>query len=46
MDSKIFTRRDFLKTAGVVTAVTVVGGIPSSLFGDELKLVRFPEKQT
>lgn len=44
MDSKIFTRRDFLKTAGVVTAVTVVGGIPSSLFGDELKLVRFPEK--
>ncbi len=41
-----FTRRDFLKTAGVVTAMTALGEIPTELLAavDRQHLVRFPEK--
>lgn len=39
-----FTRRDFLKTAGIVTAMAAVGGIPADLFGEEQRMARFPEK--
>ena len=40
-----FTRRDFLKAAGVLSAMTAFGEIPSNLFAsDERRLVRFPEK--
>jgi sulfoxide reductase catalytic subunit YedY len=44
MGKKEFTRRDFLKTAGAITAMTVLSDIPSTLFAEERKLVRFPEK--
>jgi sulfite dehydrogenase len=42
----IFTRRDFLKTAGVLTAMTAMSGIPAGLLAavDRKKLVKFPEK--
>lgn len=46
-DPKIrFTRRDFLKTAGVVAAMTTLGEIPGELLAsvDRKNLVRFPEK--
>ena len=40
-----FTRRDFLRAAGVLSAMTAFGEIPSNLFAsDERRLVRFPEK--
>ncbi len=40
-----FTRRDFLKAAVVLSAMTAFGEIPSNLFAsDERRLVRFPEK--
>jgi DMSO/TMAO reductase YedYZ molybdopterin-dependent catalytic subunit len=41
-----FTRRDFLRTAGALTAMTALGEIPGELLAalDERKLVRFPEK--
>ncbi|MGO9611643.1 MAG: molybdopterin-dependent oxidoreductase [Dissulfurispiraceae bacterium] len=39
-----FTRRDFLKTAGIATAMAAVGGIPADLFGEEKRIARFPEK--
>ncbi len=41
-----FSRRDFLKTAGVVTAMTALGEIPTELLAavDRQHLVRFPEK--
>jgi len=38
------TRRDFLKTAGAFTAVTAMDGFAFSLFAEERRLVRFPEK--
>ena len=41
---KRHSRRDFLKTAGVLTAMTAMGGLPSPLFADEKRLVKFPEK--
>ena len=38
-----FTRRDFLRAAGVLSAMTAFGEIPSNLFAsDERRLVRFP----
>ncbi|HTG00224.1 MAG TPA: molybdopterin-dependent oxidoreductase [Nitrospirota bacterium] len=45
-NKKIFTRRDFLKTAGVITAMSALGETPTGLFAavDESNLVRFPEK--
>lgn len=41
-----FSRRYFLKTAGVLTAMTALGEIPTELLAaiDERRLVRFPEK--
>ncbi len=41
-----FSRREFLKTAGVVTAMTALGEIPTELLAavDRQHLVRFPEK--
>ncbi|MHB8843838.1 MAG: molybdopterin-dependent oxidoreductase [Nitrospirota bacterium] len=46
MDGRRFTRREFLRTAGAVTAMTAMGGLPlDALAGQyERKLVRFPEK--
>jgi sulfite dehydrogenase len=46
MEHKRFTRRDFLKTAGALTAMTALGEMPRDLFAamDERRLVRYPEK--
>jgi len=44
MKSRIFSRRDFLKTASSIGMVTALGGIPIDLFASEGRLVRFPEK--
>ncbi len=46
MKNGIFTRRDFLRTAGVLTAMTALGSIPTGLLAavDQRKLVKFPEK--
>ena len=46
MGKSSFTRRDFLKTAGVVTTMMALGEIPAELIAaiDDRKLVRFPEK--
>ncbi|HXX57356.1 MAG TPA: molybdopterin-dependent oxidoreductase [Thermodesulfovibrionales bacterium] len=38
-----FTRRDFLRSAGALTALAAVGEIPAALFAEE-RLVKFPEK--
>ncbi len=41
-----FSRRYFLKTAGVLTAMTALGEIPAELLAavDQRRLVKFPEK--
>jgi len=39
-----FTRRDFLKTAGVMTAMAAAANFPVSIFADEKRLMKFPEK--
>ncbi len=39
-----FTRRDFLRTAGALTAMAAAGTFPTQIFADEKRLVRFPEK--
>jgi sulfite dehydrogenase len=39
-----FTRRDFLKAAGMATVAAAVGGVPSTLLGAERRLAKFPEK--
>ncbi len=46
MEHKRFTRRDFLKTAGALTAMTALGEMPLDLLAaiDERRLVRYPEK--
>ncbi len=44
MIRKGITRRDLLKAAGVAGAMTAAGAVPSSLFGGQERLVRFPEK--
>ncbi|HEX9136252.1 MAG TPA: molybdopterin-dependent oxidoreductase, partial [Nitrospirota bacterium] len=46
MGKSSFTRRRFLKTAGVLTAMTALGEIPLELLAaiDDRRLVRFPEK--
>lgn len=41
---KRFTRRDFLKTTGTLAAMAAMGNLPSDIFADERKLVKFPEK--
>jgi sulfite dehydrogenase len=39
------TRRDFLKTAGMAAvAAAIGGGAPATLFGQERRLARYPEK--
>ncbi len=38
------TRRKFLKTVGVTTALAATGGVPAVLYAGERKLVGFPEK--
>lgn len=44
MDRKFCSRRDFLKSAGAVSAMAAVGGISPDLFAAERRLARFPEK--
>jgi len=44
MPQRRFTRRDFLKTTGTVVAMSALGDMPHTLFADEGKLVKFPEK--
>jgi sulfite dehydrogenase len=39
-----FTRRDFLKAAGMAAVAAAVGGVPSTLLGEERRLAKFPEK--
>ncbi|MCE5193866.1 MAG: molybdopterin-dependent oxidoreductase [Nitrospiraceae bacterium] len=41
---KIFSRRHFLKTAGVITAAAALDGIPHYLFADEQRIAKFPQK--
>ena len=44
MRKKEFTRRDFLKATGVVSAAAAVGALPFELLAAEKPLVRFPQK--
>jgi sulfite dehydrogenase len=44
MNNERLTRRDFLKAASMAAATVAVGGIPSTLFGEERRLAKFPEK--
>lgn len=44
MHGRKFSRRNFLKTAGALTAAAAFGGIPAELFASEHKLVKYPEK--
>jgi sulfite dehydrogenase len=39
-----FTRRDFLKAAGMAAMAAAVGSVPSPLFGEDRPLAQFPEK--
>ncbi|MCL5024249.1 MAG: molybdopterin-dependent oxidoreductase [Nitrospirae bacterium] len=41
---KRFTRRDFLKTAGAITAMAATGSFPTNIFADGKRLAKFPEK--
>ncbi len=42
--SRKLTRRDFIKTAGIITAASAINVLPNDLFAQEKKMVRFPEK--
>lgn len=44
MTYRHFTRRNFLKAAGAVAAMTAVGEFPADLFAQQQRMVRFPEK--
>ncbi|MDA8106567.1 MAG: molybdopterin-dependent oxidoreductase [Nitrospiraceae bacterium] len=44
MSPENFSRRNFLKAAGAVAAMTAVGGFPAQLFAYERRMARFPEK--
>jgi sulfite dehydrogenase len=44
MRRKNFTRRDFLKTTGMVSAMAAVGTLPMKLLAAEKPLIAFPEK--
>jgi DMSO/TMAO reductase YedYZ molybdopterin-dependent catalytic subunit len=44
MIGKGISRRDFVKTATALTAMAALGDIPSGLFAEERRLVKFPEK--
>jgi len=44
MNERKLSRRNFLKTAGALTAAAALGGIPAELFASGRRLARFPEK--
>ena len=44
MKSPDITRRDFLKSAGITTAMAATGTIPALLYASERKFVGYPEK--
>jgi sulfite dehydrogenase len=44
MENNGFTRRNFIRAAGTVTAMAALGGIPELVFGNEPRMARFPEK--
>jgi sulfite dehydrogenase len=44
MRKEKFTRRDFLKTTGMVSAMAAAGTLPLELLAAEKRMVRFPEK--
>jgi len=44
MSRKNFTRRDFLKTTGMVSAMAAVGTLPMELLAAEKPLITFPDK--
>ena len=44
MESKGVSRRDFIKTVGITTALAATGTIPPVLYASERRLVTFPEK--
>ena len=46
MSTPSFSRRKFIKAAGMMTAMTALGEFPADLFAavDRMKMVRFPEK--
>jgi sulfite dehydrogenase len=44
MTPEHFSRRNFLKAAGAVAALTAAGGFPADLFAYERRMAKFPEK--
>ena len=44
MEKRGFTRRDFFRTAGAFGAMAAFGRIPTDVFADDRRLVKFPEK--
>jgi len=44
MLNKYFSRRNFLKAAGAVTAAAAIGDLPSDLFAQQRRMAKFPEK--
>ncbi len=44
MFNKYFSRRNFLKAAGAVTAMAAIGDIPMDLFAQQRRMAKFPEK--
>lgn len=44
MESKGFSRRDFIKTVGITTALAATGTVPPVLYASERRFVTFPEK--
>jgi sulfite dehydrogenase len=44
MESKGFSRREFIKTVGITTALAATGTVPPVLYASERRLVTFPEK--
>lgn len=44
MLNKYFSRRNFLKAAGAVTAMAAMGDLPTELFAQQRRMAKFPEK--
>ncbi len=44
MLDRYFSRRNFLKAAGAVTAAAAIGDLPTGLFAQERRMAKFPEK--
>jgi sulfite dehydrogenase len=44
MTSRNLSRRNFIKAAGAVTALTAMGGFPADIFAYERRMAKFPEK--